>query len=631
MNKPTILSQKYTWIIAIIITIIAFYPTLNNGWVNWDDDAYVLQNNLLTKLDLNGIKAIFQEVNVVGNFHPLTVLSLAVDHAISGKDASTYHLHNLLLHLLNTVLVFLFISKLFNNYRVGFIVSILFGIHPMHIESVAWVSARKDVLHMAYLMLGLISYLLYTESESNRKRKAFYVLSFILFSCSLLSKGTAMVFPAYLFLIDYLKDKKISVRYVFNKLPFIALSGVFVYISFYTQQLEGAFISNVSLPIINRIAIATNSFIVYLVKVVLPMNLSPFHPFPFQDLANFPTHYYTSLLLIPALIVFCIIAYLKKWKIALFGILFFSVTLIPLLQLIPLGRAMMAERYTYVTYLGLFILIACIVDHLISRRKFSRLFTIGIFSVMVTLFSSISYSYAKNWKNGNTLWSKVIEEYPSDYFGYYSRAEYFLTHKKLDQAFEDVEKSILHYPHFGSAYHLRGKLYESSNQLNLAKSNYKKAILHSPKFHPPYVNLARILGINGQPKAALKYLNTVISMDSTYGTALLNRGVIHEQLGDPQKARIDYSNAIEAEPNNGVYYRYRGVNYLADQEVDSALFDFDRAIQHLPKDGLSYFLRAKTLQQKGLYLEALNDAKKAIKLNYRVDESFIQSLTSSLD
>lgn len=630
-TKRLFKSKVISAVVAIVITFIAFYPTLNNGWVNWDDDAYVLQNNLLTTLDLGGIIAIFKEPNVVGNYHPLTVLSLAADHAISGKEAFTYHLHNLLLHVLNVLLVFLFIFKLFKNNQVAFIVAILFGIHPMHVESVAWISARKDVLYTAYLMLGLISYLVYSESEPTLKRRSWYLVSFILFSCSLLSKGVAMVFPAYLFLIDYLKHRKVSANYLLNKLPFIALSGVFVYISFYSQQLEGAFISEVALLVIDRFAIASTSFLVYLFKAVIPTNLSPFHPFPFQDLADFPMHFYFSLLLFPSLIGFVWIAYRKKWKIALFGVLFFTVTLIPLVQLIPLGRAMMAERYTYVAYLGIFVLLAFTMDHFIKNSKTNRVFAIGVFGVIVILFSSISYSYAKNWKNGNTLWTKVIEQYPDDYFGYYTRAEYFLKRKNLDRAFNDVNKSVSLYSHYGLAYHLRGKLYENSNKLQLATSDYKQAILLSPNFNPPYVNLARILGLSNQPEAALNYLNEAISINPTYATALLNRGVIHEKLGEPLKARADYSNAIKIEPKNGVYYRYRGVNYLANQEINAALADFSAAVEYLPKDGLSYFLRAKTLQQKGLYKEAFQSAVKALELNYPVQQSFIEELNLSIN
>ena len=624
--KQLTIVQKYYWLIAVIVTFISLYPTVNNAWVNWDDDGYVLQNSLITSIDIDGVVSIFQEPNVVGNYHPLTVLSLAVDYAISGKASFTYHLHNLLLHLLNVVLVFVLISRLFKSHQMALIVALLFGIHPMHVESVAWISARKDLLYTAYLLMGLLVYLKYIDCTSIAKQRGWYVLSFVLFSCSLLSKGVAMVFPAYLFLIDYLNDKKVNKSTLIAKVPFILLSASFVFISFYSQQLEGAFITEVEFPLIDRLAIASTSFLVYLFQSIVPINLSPFHPYPFQQLSDFPTHYYFSLLLIPALLVFCWIAIRKKWKVAIFGILFFTVTLIPLLQLIPLGRAMMAERYTYVAYLGLFILIGFGLVQWMNQNRLKRRISIGVFTIVILIFSSISYTYAKSWENGEKLWSRVIDQYPEDYFAHYSRADYFFKQGDWSAALEDLNRSISLSPYFGVAYQLRGQLHEKSKELQLAVNDYEQAIALTPNYGPSYVNLARILGADGQYDAALNYLNQVIILNPTYATAFLNRGVIHEMLGKKEKGRLDYSQAIQLEPENGLFYRYRGVNYLADGNSNLAIADFNHAIQFLPKDGLSYFLRAKAFQQIGMKKEALIDAQKAMDLNYPVEQSMINEL-----
>jgi tetratricopeptide (TPR) repeat protein len=624
--KQLISVQKYYWIIAVIVTFISLYPTVNNTWVNWDDDGYVLHNSLITSLDLDGIVSIFQEPNLVGNYHPLTVLSLAVDYAISGEAPFAYHLHSLLLHLLNVVLVFVLISRLFKSYQMALLVALLFGIHPMHVESVAWISARKDLLYTAYLMMGLLVYLKFIDCTSIAKRRVLFVFSFVLFSCSLLSKGVAMVFPAYLFLIDYLRGRKVNRSSLIAKVPFILLSAGFVFISFYSQQLEGAFITEVDFPFIDRFAIATTSFLVYIFQSIVPIHLSPFHPYPFQQLSDFPTHYYFSLLVIPGLLVFCWMAIRKKWKVALFGILFFTMTLIPVLQLIPLGRAMMAERYTYVAYLGLIILIGFGLVKLMNQNQLKQRISIGVFAIVILIFSSISYTYSKAWENGETLWSKVIEQYPEDYFAHYSRADFYFKQGDWSAALEDVNRSISLSPYFGVAYQLRGQLYEKSKELQLAVNDYEQAIALTPNYGPSYVNLARILGADGQFDAALKYLDQVVILIPTYATAFLNRGVIHEKLGEKEKGRLDYSKAIQLEPNNGLFYRYRGVNYLADGESNAAIADFNKAIQFLPKDGLSYFLRAKALQQIGLKSEALLDAQKAIDLNYPVEQSFINEL-----
>lgn len=622
----SLLNKHIYWLLAVIITLSVFYPTINNGWVNWDDGGYVLENELIKTLNVEGIISIFKAPNVVGNYHPITVLSLAIDYAISSTNPITYHLHNLLLHLLNVVLAFLFISTLFRNTQVAFVVALLFGIHPMHVEAVAWVSARKDLLYTAYLLLGLLSYLQYSDCPSTSKKRGWYVLSFLLFGCSLLSKGVAIVFPAYLFLIDYFKGKKLSLFYFIEKLPFVILSVCFTAISFYSQNLEGAFITEVEFPFINRMAIASTSFLTYLFESLLPINLSPFHPYPFQKLINFPNYFYFSLLAIPGLCLFCWYAYRKNWKVIIFGILFFTLTLIPVLQLIPLGRAMMAERYTYVAYLGLFTLFGLALIRFTNQNPLKQKIGFGVFAILVLLFSSMSFSYSKSWKNGETLWSAVIDHYPKDYFGFHSRADYYSKQKELAQAMLDVNQSISLHPYFGVAYHLRGRLFEKQNDLQKAVNDYENAISLTPNYSPSYFSLARILGADQQPKAALKYLNQVLELNSKHPTAYLNRGVIYEQLKENEKAKSDYSNAIRLEPENGLYYRYRGVHYLANNEVDLSILDLTQSIRFMPKDGLSYFLRAKALQQKGLKSDALIDAEKAITLNYRVEKSFLNEL-----
>lgn len=435
-----------------------------------------------------------------------------------------------------------------------------------------------------------------------------------------------MVFPAYLFLIDYLKDKKVNGSSLIEKVPFVLLSVVFVFISFYSQQLEGAFINEIEFPVIDRMAIASTSFLIYVFNSLVLINLSPFHPYPFQQLSDFPISYYFSLLLIPSLLVFCWIAIRKKWKVALFGILFFTVTLIPVLQLIPLGRAMMAERYTYFAYIGLFILIGFVFERLTNHDNVKQRLGVGILAVTVVLFSATSFSYSNSWKNGETLWSKVIDEFPEDYFAYFSRADYYFKQGTFEAALADVNQSILLSPYYGVAYHLRGQLYEKSKELQLAINDYEQAIALTPNYGPSYVNLARILGADGQFSTALKYLNQVVVLNPNYAKAFLNRGVIHEKLGEKDKARADYRIAIQLEPDNGLFYRYRGVNYLADGESDAAIIDFNNTIELMPKDGLSYFLRAKAFQQKGMKAEALIEAQKAASLNYPIKESFLNEL-----
>ncbi|MBL4707546.1 MAG: tetratricopeptide repeat protein [Flavobacteriales bacterium] len=617
---------RFSWILAVLFSMFTLYPTLENNWVNWDDEGYVLQNTLVTSLNSEGIQAIFSEPNIVGNYHPFTVMSLAVDYAIDGFNPTVYHTHNLLLHLCNVLLVFLLIYKLWRNYRMAFLVAILFGIHPLHVESLAWISARKDVLYCFYLLTGLLLYLRFINSKVQRKRFLYYGLCILFLIFSLLSKSMAIVFPVYLLLIDYLKNRAFTKKLVFEKLPFLLLSFLFVCITFYTQNLEGSLVQDSYLSIFQRITIASTSALLYAVRSFVPTSLSPFHPYPFQTTENFPSLYFLSLLAFPLLLV--LLKYAKN-RIWLFGTLFFLVSLLPVLQLIPIGRAMMAERYTYLAYIGLFILFAFGVELIVKQISLSTTKILGIgIALFLLLLASIAKRQSAVWKNGNTLWTAVIQQYPDNYFGYYSRADYFVKSGNSTAALKDINQSIQLYPHYSESLNLRGKLLLKQGQTKAAIADFKKAIETEPSFKTPYLNISQALGKENRYSEALAFLNQAIEQFPDYSSAYLNRGVILEKLSQAQQALESYSTAIELEPNNGTYYRYRGVYYLVHQQTEFAISDLSQAIKILQNDGLSYFLRAKAYEQKGRYAKALNDALKAKQLNYQVEDVFIEEMKS---
>lgn len=617
---------KFSWIVAVLLSVIVFFPSVDNGWLNWDDGGYVLQNPLVKSLNLDGLQAIFSEWNVVGNYHPITVVSLAIDYAIGEFDPTIYHSHNLFLHLLNTALIFSLLANLFKNYRLAFIVAMLFGIHPMHVESVAWISARKDLLFSFFLILAMHAYLYFLKSTVSKKRKRYYLACLVFFILSVLSKPLAIVFPVYLLLFDYLRLRKLSFKLGLEKVPFVIVSFLFVAITFYTQHLEGAIVKVDTLNELQRIAIACYAVFYYFFSALIPIQLCPFHPYPFQVATNFPITFYFSLVLIPLL--WFIVKFVRSRNI-LFCILFFLVSLLPILQIVPIGRAMVAERYTYLAYVGVFTLIAIFFDSLLRTFKTSKAITKSIYLFIFLLISTlswISYNYIKNWKSGETLWSKVIKTYPNNYFGYYSRADYYFKSNQFKPAFSDVNKSISLHSNYTESYNLRGQLNYKSKNINAAISDYKLSIKADSSFKSPYLNIAQVFGTQKQYKEALTYLNLVIDKHPQYSAAILNRAVIYDRLKKPEQALINYNEAINLDSSNGLYYRYRGVFHLVNANFNLALSDFNKSIQFNPNDGMAYFLRSKSNVYLNELGKALEDATLAKKLNYPVDEKYFNEI-----
>lgn len=357
----------YAWTAAVIITLAVLFPVLQNGWVNWDDEGYVLQNSLLKITSFQGLKEVFTTLAVVGNYHPFTVLSLAIDHAIGGNSAFVYHLHSLLLHLANIALVFTFIRLLFKRNDMAFFVAVFFGIHPMHLESVAWVSARKDVLYSFWFFLGLLAYFKHSKLSSKGAHKWYYSISLVCFLFALLSKSMAVSFPLVLLIMDYVQGRKDWVRAIVSKLPFVLLSLGFGVLTMISQQADGALWTGETLNGLDRLSIASWSLVVYAWKAIFPGALSAFHPYPFNAVTEVPGYMYAALTIVPMFIFVC-------WKLRklnspiVFGLLLFAISLLPVLQLIPVGRAMMAERYTYLAYIGLFVAFYLMVEALFKKR-----------------------------------------------------------------------------------------------------------------------------------------------------------------------------------------------------------------------------------------------------------------------
>ncbi|HKB43192.1 MAG TPA: hypothetical protein VKC90_02345, partial [Chitinophagaceae bacterium] len=282
-KKPSVTSKAATPItrmdyfglfIILLIALIAFLPALKAGFV-WDDKNYIQNNPGLHSINL---KEIFSSY-VLGNYHPLTMLSLAIEYHFWGLNEAGYHIINVLLHLLNVILVFYAIFLLSNKTGVALIAALLFGIHPLHVESIAWASELKDLLYTFFFLASYIFYLKYIKS--NKNKFLFYAL--LLFMFSLLSKAMAVSLPLLLLLTDYFKGRKINMTILLEKLPFFILAVIFGVVAIHAQK------SSHSIQDINiftfpqRIIFASYGFITYLLKLLVPSHLSAYYPYPIRS------------------------------------------------------------------------------------------------------------------------------------------------------------------------------------------------------------------------------------------------------------------------------------------------------------------------------------------------------------
>jgi len=542
--KPTKVKKNIlSWLVLIsIISILCLFPMLNNDFTNWDDDYYVINNALLRGPDWKGI---FTE-SVVGNYHPLTVITLAINYQISELNPSSYLLVNLLLHVINTCLVFYFIWNISGKKTlVAFLTALIFGIHPLHVESVAWVSERKDVLYTLFFVLALIQYWRFLETNNRLK----YWLCFLFFTLSLLSKPAAIIFPLVLLLVDYWKGRRINANQLVNKIPFFFLATVFAVI---TIQVQTKSLSGFSyFPLWERLFFACYVVMIYFIRFFIPYPLSAFHPYPSPDHLGWPI--LLSPIFIIALLTF--LWYQRKNKLVVFSILFFLVNLLLVLQIISIGLTIVAERYTYVPYIGLAFILAMLSEkHLVAKNNLAWIVTI----LVVGIFGFLSFSRTRVWKDSISLWSDVISHYPREPLPMAQRAQYLynkaiamplgeaapLFHSIIEDCTAGIHNSLdslkpVEKKGWISLYYMRAVAYNSLNQYDKAFGDFNHFLNINPG-HPEALYYRGTLLANQYNKnaEAIDDFNKAIQLNPQ-GKYYLNRSICYFKLGDMAKAKAD--------------------------------------------------------------------------------------------
>ena len=499
---------------------------------------------------------------VSSNYHPLTILSLAFNYGISGLTPFSYFFVNLLLHLLNTALVFYFIRAISGKkLLVAALSALLFGIHPMHVESVAWISERKDVLYAFFFLWSLIQYWKFITTE----KKNHYWASFFLFVLSLLSKPAAIILPLVLLLIDYWKGRPLNKKVFFEKVPFFILSGAFALVTL-SMQADLGLASFEIFPFWMRIFFACYGVMNYFIRFIFPYSLSTFHPYPSPD--DLGLTVYISPVFIIGLC--ALLWYSRKNKILVFGILFFIINLLLVLQVIAIGSTIVSERYTYVPYIGLAFVFAMWIDTLTDRYGDTLKWI--VLTGITLVFGIIAFERTKVWKDSGTLWTDVIRQYPVAPSPRSNRAHYLFKkamttpnasekNKMYLQIIEDCNvalataNAIFLTPEQeksagGNAamkfalYSLRGATFESLGQPDKAKEDYSKCISLFPGQEFAYVNRGAILFEENLFKEALDDFNKAISINPE-GPYYLNRSYCHYNLGDKDKAKADMQDALK--------------------------------------------------------------------------------------
>ena len=634
--------------VLLLITFLAFLPSLGNKFTNWDDDFYVVNNGVIRELSFQNTVRIFT-TSYSENYLPLTILSYNFEYEYFKLNPFYYHLDNLLLHLLNCILVFYLIFLLCANNRIAFFTALLFGIHPLHVESVAWVAERKDLLYSLFFLLSLIFYVQYQKFNKIR----YLYLTFAGFALSCFSKAMAVTLPFILILLDYFQSRKCDKKVILEKIPFFVLTLIFGVLGFLMQKTHGAIkaekLSNISDNILN--AVYNLGF--YLYKIIIPLNLS--------NIYSYPSTLFGMIPLIMLVVLTGVIVYRFKNKIIYFCSLFFLITISPVLQLIPLGNGVPADRYTYIPAIGIFFLSITGLEKLYVRfesKSIKRKLILSVISVILIIFISLTFLRCFAWYNGETIWTDAIKNDINSKIAIYNLTVLSFEKGDYDKALTGFSKVIELDPGFDLAYEQRAnvyirlglyakartdiaqikqnsskkkdickKLYELCDRIEgkgkkginreeaqivedgltfLAQGNYKGAIIKytealalSPG-NPEYLNNRGVLfSTLNDNLNALKDFDAAIKAvkNDVLPEYYFNRGNLFRKLGKNHKAVADYTNAIQKEKGRSEYYNNRGIAYYNLKDYKLALVDFNQAV-FLNPDNKSAVKNRNSLIQK---------------------------------
>lgn len=590
---------KWAPLAVVAFTAILYVKALSNGLTGLDDDFYIINNPVIRDFSFNGVKAVFTAF-VAGNYHPLTMLVYLCIYKFFGLDPMPYHLLNVVLHLLNVFLVFKLADRLSGKKVTALVVAILFAVHPMHVESVAWVSELKDVLYALFYLLSLLQYLRYLEHGFRVKD---YIGVLLLFIASLLSKSAAVTLPVLLVAIDFYKGRKINAKVFLEKTPFLLLSVLFGILAIISQRQGGAYNGlMISYGPDNSFFLFTSGLAFYFIWFVAPVSLCIFHYFPVLTAGFLPWAYYMSLPVVLA-IAWLVVRRNAYRKEVLFGVSFFLIAISVMLQVVSVGSALTAERYTYIAYIGLFYIAGQFIANTVEKNQHKNI-VVGIFCAFVFVFSVQTWDRIDVWKDDHTLFNDLIQKNPDFYYGYWLRGNVDKREGNLQAAFADYSKAIELNPQFEDSYYNRGIIYNAMGNIKAAIQDYNKSIQLNPKQADSYNNRGWAYYRSGDTNSAMQDYNKAIALKPAYPEAYNNRAWAYDQAGDSKAALADYTRAIQINPEYAKPIYNRASLKTKTGDLKGAIEDYNLVLALHPDDNTVYFFRGNA------YL-GLNDIKNA--------------------
>jgi tetratricopeptide (TPR) repeat protein len=643
----------------ILLPLVVYWNIQNFGFINYDDNLYVTENDSIQSgLSIRGLVGVLTDTRT-GNWHPVTMISHAVDWELFGQNAGGHHWHNLVLHAINTVLLFLLLNQMTGAIWRSAMVAALFAIHPINVESVAWVSERKNVLSTFFWFLTMLFYVWYVRKPGWKR----YLPVFVCFALGLMSKPMLVTLPFVMLLMDYwplnrtaidtqskteeplpLQSAKARLSFlILEKIPLFILTGIFGLLTLCTQNKVGAMVKIDLLPLPQRISNAIISYGLYIKKMFWPMDLSVFYP-------RYESALWITLFVLSLLLLLSVIALRanRKYPYLIVGWCWYLGTLVPVIGLVQVGSQSMADRYAYVPFIGLFVILVWWIADVARNIEYLNNIMVMTFLLFVFGLSVLCWQRCQLWGDSHALWNDVLKNHRVA-FAYNMRGLAHASQGQYGLALADYEAALNIDGKFSEAFNNRGNLYVAIGKYNDALKDFEVAQRLKPQFADAYYNRGILYLKNQKFDAAIKDFTQAIFLDANNADYFNNRGVALRLKGQYEKAFVDFTQALEinrnmaeAYYNRGIilsqYGRHvialaeynralmvkqdyidaifrRGVSYLFLGQFEDAAKDFRQVLNKIPNHLPALKNMGLVLQEMGRYEESAKQYRKILQIN----------------
>ncbi|MFC1798185.1 tetratricopeptide repeat protein [Thermodesulfobacteriota bacterium] len=548
-------------LLLVVSTLLVYEPVRNFEFIDFDDPDYVTENShVLSGFELENIKWAFKSL-YAANWHPLTWLSHMLDVQLYGLNSGSHHLTSLLFHILNSLLLFIALRKMTAALWKSAFVAALFALHPLHVESVVLVAFRKDVLSGFFFMTTLLCYASYVKHS----RSHWYIGTLICFSLGLMAKPMLVTLPFVLLLLDYWplgrfqqnnariseshlhkEEVKNALFLVREKIPFFFLTAASCVVTYTAQQTGGAVMSFEVNPFYARVANALVSYAKYLWKTFWPMQLAMFYPHP----GTLPLWQSAGALLLLLFITILVLRTCKRQPYLMAGWLWYLGMLVPVIGIVQVGSQAMADRYTYLPLIGVFIMIAWLVPDMSARLRYREKVLVLLSVVLIPIIILTARAQVLVWKDSLTLFEHVLEVTERNFMAHNNIGALLERKGKTDEAARHYRDALRINPYFLNSLINMGNVMASKGKDREALNYYQKALTRSPYSTSANYNLGTLYQRQRRLDKAIHHYRKSLERDPSYVQAHNNIGVVFAMQGRRAAAEVHFREAIRIDPGH---------------------------------------------------------------------------------